>query len=155
MHETYMQAAFVEAFNGVESNHGGPFGAVIVLNGEVVGKGHNRVTSANDPTAHAEVEAIREACSRLGTHQLNGATLYATCEPCPMCLSAIYWAGIGMVYYAADRNDAARIGFNDKFIYDELVKPLDMRHVGMKFFPMPDAQRLFDNWNAKEDKIQY
>lgn len=154
-HEIYMQEAFKEAFLGMESNQGGPFGAVIVLNGVIVGRGHNQVTSINDPTAHAEVMAIREACSALGTFQLSGAILYATCEPCPMCLSAIYWADISTVYYAADRHDAARIGFSDKFIYDELEKPLDLRHVGMKHLPMPEADRLFERWDNKTDKIPY
>ncbi len=154
-HEIYMQEAFREAFQGMESNHGGPFGSVVVLNGAIVGKGHNRVTSNNDPTAHAEIMAIREACSSLGTFQLSGAVLYATCEPCPMCLSAIYWADIKTVYYAADRNDAAHIGFSDKFIYDEIGKPLELRHVGMKRLPMPEGERLFNGWTRKTDKIPY
>lgn len=154
-HETYMKEAFNEALRGMESMNGGPFGAVIVMNGEIVGKGHNQVTSTNDPTAHAEVMAIREACSALKTFQLSGATLYATCEPCPMCLSAIYWADIKTVYFAADRYDAARIGFSDKFIYDELEKPIELRHIGMKRLPMPETNALFDRWNVKTDKIPY
>jgi len=154
-HETYMQAAFKEAFRGMDSNHGGPFGSVIVMNGKIVGKGHNQVTSTNDPTAHAEVMAIREACATLAVFQLTGATLYATCEPCPMCLSAIYWADIKTVYFASDRYDAASIGFSDEFIYNELEKPVELRHIGMKRLPMPEAEILFDRWKDKTDKIPY
>jgi len=154
-HESYMLEAFNEALRGMEATNGGPFGAVIVMNGDIVGKGHNQVTSTNDPTAHAEVMAIREACSALGAFKLTGATLYTTCEPCPMCLSAIYWADIQTVYFSADRNDAASIGFSDKFIYDELEKPLELRHVFMKHLPMPEAVGLFDQWTKKSDKIPY
>lgn len=154
-HESYMREAFQEAFQGVNANQGGPFGAVIVLNDTIIGRGCNQVTSSNDPTAHAEVVAIREACKALETFHLTGAVLYATCEPCPMCLSAIYWADIKTVYYAADRHDAARIGFNDKFIYDELSKPLTMRYVAMKHLPLPEAVRLFDDWTDKADKTPY
>jgi len=154
-HEEYMLEAFREAFKGVRGNEGGPFGAIIVLNGEVIGRGCNRVTSMIDPTAHAEVVAIREACQRVRDFHLSEAAMYATCEPCPMCLSAIYWAGIKTVYYSADRHDAAEIGFNDSFIYDELNKPVLMRYVSMKQLVLPEAESLFDEWADKEDKTLY
>lgn len=154
-HEDYMQEAFKEAFQGVRDNHGGPFGAIIVLDDRIVGRGCNQVLSNTDPTAHAEIVAIRQACHSLKQFHLTGAVLYATCEPCPMCLSAIYWADIKTVYYAADRHDAASIGFNDNFIYNELSKPLAMRQVVMKHLPLPEADQLFEAWADKGDKTLY
>ena len=154
-HANFMREAFAEAFKGVAANRGGPFGAVIVLDGAIIGRGCNQVTSSNDPTAHAEVVAIREACKALGRFHLTNAVLYATCEPCPMCLSAVYWAQIKTVYYAADRHDAARIGFNDRLIYEELAKPPASRYVAMKRLPMPETRKLFDGWMEKTDKTLY
>lgn len=144
-----------EAEKGMNSNHGGPFGAVIVVDGKIVGRGHNRVTSKNDPTAHAEVEAIRDACKNLEKFHLEKATIYTNCEPCPMCLSAIYWANIDKIYYASDRNDAEDIGFDDKFIYDELSLPVNKRSIEMKKLNEPLAKKVFDEWKEKNDKTEY
>lgn len=151
----YMQIAFDEAFSGIRSNKGGPFGAVIVLDGVVVGKGCNMVTSTNDPTAHAEVVAIRNTCKVLGRFHLSSAVLYATCEPCPMCLSAIYWAGISAVYYCLTKIDAANIDFQDKFIYDELEIPPEQRTIPFRRINFGKSQELFSEWTNKQDKIQY
>ena len=134
---------------------GGPFGAVIVRDGEIVAEGSNCVTSANDPTAHAEVVAIREACRKLGTFDLSGCTIYASCEPCPMCLSAIYWARLGHVYYTNTREDAARIGFDDAHIYDEIAMPIEERSIPMTRIVMNEAEQIFEEWQQKEDKIAY
>ena len=117
--EKFMQAAYEEALFGVNHNHGGPFGAVIVLDGEIVGQGHNTVLNSKDPTAHAEINAIRKASESLDHYHLDGAEIYTTCEPCPMCMSAIYWAKISSVYYCLDRVDAEKIGFNDNYIYND------------------------------------
>ena len=149
------QAAFDEAFAGMRGNEGGPFGCVILLNGSVIGAGHNSVSSTNDPTAHAEVMAIRAACRKVNSFDLSGAVLYTTCEPCPMCLSAIYWARIGTVYYAATRHDAAAIGFDDNLIYEELAKPNDLKILKLEKVNEPRAAALFAEWSAKPDKIPY
>lgn len=154
-HESYLKVAFEEALIGMRSNAGGPFGAVIVLNDKIVGRGHNMVTSKNDPTAHAEIVAIRNACDLLQTFHLADAVLYTTCEPCPMCLAAIYWADIKSVYYYYDRNDAANIGFSDKFIYDELEKPVKDRIVGIQSLDFQMANDLFEEWESKQDKLAY
>ncbi|MDP4208952.1 MAG: nucleoside deaminase [Bacteroidota bacterium] len=154
-HEDYMKLAFDAAFNGVRNNVGGPFGAVVVLKGEVIGKGCNMVSSTNDPTAHAEIVAIREACRNLQTFNLNNAVLYATCEPCPMCLSAIYWAGIPAVYYCSTRVDAENIGFSDNFIYNELDKPIEERSIRFSRLNLEEGGELFNEWTNKEDKIVY
>jgi guanine deaminase len=153
--EILMQQAFNEAFRGMRANEGGPFGCVVTMNGAVVGVGHNSVSSTNDPTAHAEVMAIRNACKKLKTFDLTGATLYTTCEPCPMCLSAIYWARIGTVHYAATRYDAASIGFDDNLIYEELPKPNDEKIITLKQMKSPIAKQLFSEWVDKPDKIVY
>ena len=136
-------------------NNGGPFGAVIVKEGNIVGVGTNRVTANNDPTAHAEVMAIRAACKQLGTFNLKGCTIYSSCEPCPMCLSAIYWAGITELYYGCNKVDAASIGFDDKFIYDQLELPEDKRQ--LKYIPLlrDKAIEAFRKWESKADKIEY
>lgn len=144
-----------EGFRGMNANEGGPFGAVVVLGGEVIGRGHNRVTSANDPTAHAEVEAIRDACRRMGQFHLPGAVLYSSCEPCPMCLSAAYWANLSAVYYASTRDDAAAIGFNDKFIYDEIPLPPENRSIRFVNLQSTHAKKLFDSWREKSDRTDY
>lgn len=134
---------------------GGPFGAVIVRDGKVIAEGWNKVTSSNDPTAHAEVSAIREACTALGSFNLAGCEIYTSCEPCPMCLAAIYWARIDHIYYANGRADAAAIGFDDQFLYDEVAKPIAERSLPCEHLEMPEAAEVFAQWDAKEDKIQY
>lgn len=134
---------------------GGPFGAIIVRNGRVVGRGWNQVTTKNDPTAHAEVSAIRDACRALKTFDLSDAEIYSSCEPCPMCLAAIYWARIKKVYYANTRRDAARILFDDEFLYKEIAKPISKRSLKMKQLLRKDAKLVFKEWMEKEDKIHY
>jgi len=134
---------------------GGPFGAVIVRNGKIIARGWNRVTSANDPTAHAEVTAIRAACRKLKTFQLDGCELYTSCEPCPMCLSAIYWARLEKVFYANTRRDAARIQFDDNFIYGEVSRPVSRRKIPMNQMLRPEALKVFAEWKIKADKIAY
>lgn len=154
-HEDYMLCAFDEAFKGMRSNKGGPFGSVIASDGIVIGKGHNMVTSTNDPTAHAEIVAIRNACRAVAAFHLPNAVLYTSCEPCPMCLAAIYWANIKTVYYCADRIDAARIGFDDKFIYDELIISPSKRSMKVEQLYFPISTELFNEWTTKQDKTSY
>ena len=139
----------------MERGEGGPFGAVIVRDGQVLAEGWNRVTSSNDPTAHAEVTAIRRACEALGTFSLPGATLYTSCEPCPMCLASAYWARVGRIVFANSRADAAAIGFDDAFIYDEIPKPLAARAVPTVHAPDPDAAAVFAAWLNKADRVPY
>ncbi len=134
---------------------GGPFGAIVVRNGRIIGKGWNQVTSKNDPTAHAEVSAIREACKTLKTFDLSGAEIYSSCEPCPMCLAAIYWARIEKVYYANTRKDAAKILFDDEFLYQEIAKPISKRKLKMKQILRKDAKLVFQEWMEKEDRVHY
>ncbi len=134
---------------------GGPFGAVIVRNAKIVGRGSNQVTSANDPTAHAEIVAIRAACQRLKTFQLDDCELYTSCEPCPMCLSAIYWARLGHVFYGNTRKDAAKIDFDDDFIYREVALPIGKRTLKMKQLLHDEALAAFAEWQQKTDKILY
>ena len=136
-------------------NHGGPFGAVIVRRGKIVGRGWNRVTSTNDPTAHAEVMAIREACRRLKAFRLDDCELYTSCEPCPMCLAAIYWARIGKIFYAGTRRDASVAGFDDDLIYREVARPISRRKIPMKQVQRTDARKVFAEWKTKPDKIRY
>ncbi len=141
-----------------ESIHkgGGPFGAVIVKDGKVIAARSNSVTLDNDPTAHAEVNCIREACSKLGTYDLSGSVIYTSCEPCPMCLGAIYWAHIDRIYYANNRKDAGRIGFDDDFIYRELeVKNMADRHTPIIHLPLDSALQVFRDWDEKKDKTEY
>lgn len=140
---------------GSETNQGGPFGCVIVKDGKIVGKGFNRVTSTNDPTAHAEVVAIRDACKNLNSFQLDGCEIYTSCEPCPMCLGAIYWARPDVVYYANTRNDAAAIGFDDALIYDEITILPENRSLKMVHAPDKAAQLIFKNWQERTDKTEY
>ena len=137
------------------ANGGGPFGAVIVKDGEIIAEGTNRVTANNDPTAHAEVTAIRAACSKLGTFQLDGCAVYTSCEPCPMCLSAIYWAGISKIYYGNTKKDADDINFGDDFIYEEIAKPYAARRIPMMQFLREEALAAFRAWEEKPDKIEY
>ncbi len=150
-----MEKAIRLAAIGMQSNRGGPFGCVIVKNGEIIAEGTNQVTSAYDPTAHAEMVAIRNACKKLGDFQLTGCDIYTSCEPCPMCLGAIYWSRPERVFYAASRRDAADAGFDDEFIYKELDKQPEDRAIPMKSLLRKEAQKLFEEWKLKEDKIEY
>ena len=154
-HDQFMRRAIELSRQGVAGGHGGPFGAVVVKDGRVVGEGMNRVTSTNDPTAHAEVVAIREACRSLGTFDLSGCEIYASCEPCPMCLSAIYWARIGRIHFGNGREGAARIGFDDAFLYDEVSRPPGERRLPMERRLEAEARVAFDEWERKADKIRY
>jgi guanine deaminase len=155
MNEQFMREAIRLSLESVRRGKGGPFGAVVVRDGRIVGRGSNRVTSANDPTAHAEVVAIRAACRKLKTFQLNECELYTSCEPCPMCLSAIYWARIPTIYYANTRQDAAKIDFDDDFIYREVALPIEKRALGMKPLLRDEALPVFAAWQTKPDKISY
>jgi guanine deaminase len=154
-HEEFLNEAFNAAFQSLSENAGGPFGAVVVKDGKIIAKGGNQVVSRNDPTAHAEIVAIREACRKLNTFDLAGSVLYATCEPCPMCLSAIYWANIDTVYYSSTRHDAAGIGFRDSHIYEELDKVPDDRRLEFRQIAHPRAAELLTTWKTKFDKIPY
>ncbi|GGB15480.1 nucleoside deaminase [Puia dinghuensis] len=151
----YLKQAIALARAGVEEGRGGPFGCVIVRDGEVVGKGCNGVTSTNDPTAHAEIVAIREACQRLGHFQLTDCDVYASCEPCPMCLGALYWARPRRVVYAATRNEAAEAGFDDDFIYREINLPGDERKIPFVHAPVEQTRELFGLWREKGNKELY
>jgi guanine deaminase len=150
-----MREAIRLSLSKMRGNHGGPFGAVVVRDGKIVGRGWNQVTSTNDPTAHAEVVAIRNACKRLKRFHLDGCELYTSCEPCPMCLAAIYWSRIDSVYYANTREDAAGIQFDDAVIYREIKLPLARRKIPMKQLLRPEAQAVFKAWKTKLDKILY
>lgn len=139
----------------MQGDHGGPFGAVVVRRGKIIGRGWNRVTLRNDPTAHAEIVAIRDACQRLKTFQLDDCELYTSCEPCPMCLSAIYWARLKRIYYGNTRKDAARIAFDDDFIYREVALPISSRKIPMKQLLRKEALAAFVEWKHKADKVPY
>jgi len=152
--QDFMRRAIALSEESVQ-NGGGPFGAVIVKDGVIVGEASNSVTPDNDPTAHAEVNAIRHACRRLKTFNLEGCTIYTSCEPCPMCLGAIYWAHIGKIYYGNNRKDAAEIGFDDDFIYREIGVPLHERSVRMEPLLREEALKTFSHWREKEDKTEY
>jgi tRNA(Arg) A34 adenosine deaminase TadA len=154
-HEKMMRRAIGLARKGMESGDGGPFGCVVARGDEVVGEGSNRVTSTNDPTAHAEVVAIRNACSRLKTFQLTGCTIYTSCEPCPMCLGAILWARPEAVYFAGTRQDAAEAGFDDQHFYNELYRDNDSRELPLQSLLRADARAVFSEWIAKPDKVEY
>lgn len=134
---------------------GGPFGAVIVRDGEIIARGENRVTVCNDPTAHAEVSAIREAAARMGTYDLSGCEIYSSCEPCPMCLGAIYWARLDRLYYAGTRADAANVGFDDAHIYEELPLEPSQRELPTQTLLREEAKRVFEAWAGKLDKKEY
>ncbi len=155
MNANFMREAIRLSLQPMRGNHGGPFGAVVVRRGKIVGRGWNRVTSTNDPTAHAEVVAIREACRRLKTFRLDDCELYASCEPCPMCLSAIYWARLRKIYYANTRRDAAAIGFDDEILYREVGKSVARRKIPMRQFLRREALKVFAEWQSKPDKIRY
>jgi guanine deaminase len=154
-HELFMREAIKEAEAGMRDGRGGPFGCVIVHRGEVIARGNNRVTSTNDPTAHAEITAIREACSRTKKYSLEDCELYTSCEPCPMCLAAAYWARIPQLFYGNTRADAAAIGFDDDFIYQQIQLPLEKRTLFMRPLLRDEAQAAFREWQAKPDKIAY
>jgi tRNA(Arg) A34 adenosine deaminase TadA len=155
MEEKWMNRAVELAEYGMETGHGGPFGCVIVKNGKVIAEGWNKVISSNDPTSHAEIVAIRKACEKLNSFQLSGCDIYASCEPCPMCLGAIYWARPNRVFFAATRKDAADIGFDDEFIYKELQVDPDSRTIPMLHIKNQKAQRVFEKWEKKKDKTEY
>ena len=151
----FMKRAIRMAEKGIDANAGGPFGCVIVKDDKIVAEGFNRVTSTNDPTAHAEVVAIRKACRKLKSFQLDDCIIYTSCEPCPMCFGAIYWARPKMVYYACDKKDAAKINFDDQFIYDELEKKIGDRDIQFIRLMRKDAIPVFEKWASKMDKIDY
>ena len=153
--EKFMKEAVNQAIKGMSNNEGGPFGCIIVKDGEIIGKGNNKVTSTNDPTAHAEVTAIREACKHLNSFQLEGCEIYTSCEPCPMCLGAIYWARPDKVYYGSNQIDAASIGFDDEFIYNEIPLPYSERSIPFEQLGRDIALEAFQKWSEKENKTEY
>ena len=152
---THLARAVALSREPMLAGEGGPFGAVVVRDGRVLAEGWNRVTSTNDPTAHAEVVAIRLACAAIGDFSLDGATLYASCEPCPMCLASAYWARVARIVYANTRAEAAAIGFDDALIYDEIPKAPEARRIPMRHAPSPDARAIFAAWLAKADRVAY
>ena len=153
--EKFMRRAIELSLNGMESNQGGPFGAVIVKDNKIIGEGNNQVTSTNDPTAHAEVVAIRDACKNLNTFQLNDCTIYTSCEPCPMCLGAIYWARPERMVFACNREDAAAIEFDDKLIYEEIALPVDKRQIQTDQALRTEGLVVFKKWADKQDRKDY
>ena len=155
MSNPFMARAIQLSIEGACSGRGGPFGAVIVRNGKVVAEGVNQVTSTHDPTAHAEVLAIRQACEKLGVFELKDCELYTSCEPCPMCLGAIYWARLSRIYFANTHEDAAKIGFDDSFLYSELKQPHSRRRIPTIQMMRKEALAGFRAWAAKPDKIPY
>ncbi len=154
MKNEFMKRAIELSVESV-NNGGGPFGSVIVKDNKIIAEGYNKVTSNNDPTAHGEIVAIREACKKLNNFSLNQCELYSTCEPCPMCLSAIYWARIDKIYYANTRDDARKIDFDDSLIYTELQKNIDKRKIPMIQIMRNEALKAFELWDKKKDKIKY
>ncbi|RZK42055.1 MAG: nucleoside deaminase [Pedobacter sp.] len=154
-HEKFMRIAIELSAQNVLQSLGGPFGAVIVKDGEIIAKSANIVTSSNDPTAHAEIAAIRIACSKLNSFDLSGCVVYTSCEPCPMCLAALYWARVNAVYYGNTKADAAKINFDDQFIYEELDKPLEARKLPIKQLLRDEAQEAFILWDKSAMKIDY
>lgn len=154
-HKKFMQRAIALAKEGMNKNAGGPFGCVIVKDNTIISEGYNCVTSTNDPTAHAEVVAIRKACESLGSFQLDDCIVYTSCEPCPMCLGAIYWARPKQVFYACDKHDAAKIGFDDQFIYDEIDKPITMRSISFEQLLQNEGITAFEAWANKDDRTEY
>lgn len=155
MNSVFMKKAIQLSEEKMQAGVGGPFGAVIVKDQKIIAEGWNKVTSSNDPTAHAEVVAIRKAAEVLGTFDLSGCEIYSSCEPCPMCLSAIYWARLEKIYFANTRFEAAKIGFDDNFLYEEVVKPIETRTIPTLHTPDKEAQRVFSAWENKSDKIEY
>lgn len=153
--EKFMQEAIALSHAGMNNNEGGPFDCIIVKGNEIVGRGNNKVSSANDPTAHAEITAIRDACKNLKTFQLTDCEIYTSCEPCPMCLGAIYWARPKVVYYANNRQDAADIGFDDSMIYEEMVVAMENRRIPILPLGRDNALKVFQQWKIKDDKTPY
>jgi tRNA(Arg) A34 adenosine deaminase TadA len=154
-HETFLRRAIDLAVDNVRHGIGGPFGALVVKDGEVIATGTNRVTTSNDPTAHAEIVAIRAACQAVGTFRLDGCEIYTSCEPCPMCLGAIYWARVKAFYFAGNQEDAARGQFDDSFIYRELHKPVDGRTIPGYRLLAPEGFRPFEEWLKTQRKVPY
>jgi tRNA(Arg) A34 adenosine deaminase TadA len=154
-HEEYMYRAIELSRERMRAGEGGPFGAVVVLEGEIIGEGWNEVTSTNDPTAHAEIVAIRAACKHVGDFDLEGAVLYSSCEPCPMCLAAVYWAGIERLYYANTAADAADVGFDDEYLYEEISRPMIERELETERLLAEEAIKVLEEWDLMEDKIEY
>ncbi len=154
-HRQFMQRAIELARSGMDSGAGGPFGAVVVKDGQIIAEGWNKVTSTNDPTAHAEVTAIRAACEKLGTFQLDDCVIYTSCEPCPMCLGAIYWSRPKKVFYGCNKQDAANIAFDDQFIYDEIEAPINARQIPFQQVAQSAALQVFKAWADKVDKTAY
>lgn len=154
-HPEFMQQAIALATENVTSGRGGPFGAVIVKDGKVLATGVNRVTASNDPTAHAEMVAIRGACDALSSFRLDGCDVYTSCEPCPMCLAAIYWSRCRAIYFGNSAADAARIGFDDSFLYGEMRKPMDQRAIPIRTMLPEKAWESFAAWEASPNKIEY
>ena len=155
MNIKFLREAIRLSLEYMEAGEGGPFGAVIVRNGEIVGRGWNRVTSTNDPTAHAEIIAIRDACSRLGSFSLAGCEIYSSCEPCPMCFAAISWARLGRIYYAATSEDAAAAGFDDSLLYQQCALPPDSRSIPMVQDLRQEACEVFAAWLQNPDRMDY
>lgn len=153
--ETFMLEAIRLSKEGSEANEGGPFGCVIVKGDEIIGRGNNKVLLNSDPTAHAEIVAIRDACQTLGSFQLDDCEVYTSCEPCPMCLGAIYWARPARIYFANNREDAARIGFDDSMIYEEVCKNNEERKIPIHSLRMTEALEVFDQWKDKGEKTVY
>ena len=152
---SFMEKAIEVALENVMSNHGGPFGAIVVKDGKIIGTGRNVVIASNDPTAHAEVQAIRAACQYLNDFQLIDCEIYTSCEPCPMCIGAIYWARPKAVYYACTKEEAAKIGFDDQFIYEQLSLPIDQRNITMKQISPNQYELPFKTWEKSKDKKHY
>lgn len=150
-----MQEAIRLSIDKMEDGLGGPFGAVVVKDGTIVGRGYNQVTSLNDPSAHAEILAIRDACKNLNSYHLKGCELYTSCEPCPMCMGAVYWARLEKVYYGNSNQDAESAGFIDKFILDEFCLPPEKRSIDMQQMMNAEAKEAFNRWNQKQDKKVY
>jgi guanine deaminase len=155
LNANFMREAIRLSRQKMRANQGGPFGAVIAREGKIVAHGWNRVTTTNDPTAHAEIMAIRDACKKLKRFQLDDCELYTSCEPCPMCLGAVYWARLKRVFYATTRADAAAIQFDDAFIYSEICRPLSRRKVPMKPLLRAEALKVFAEWRKRADKVLY
>ncbi|HOY06484.1 MAG TPA: nucleoside deaminase [Saprospiraceae bacterium] len=155
MNEAFMREAIRQSKEGMDRKEGGPFGAIVVKDGKIIGRGNNRVLTTNDPTAHAEVVAIRDACKNLGAFQLDDCDIYTSCEPCPMCLGAIYWARPKRVFFGCTRTDAADIEFDDDFIYKEITVPLDQRQIPMIPLLREEALVVFKEWQENPDKTLY
>ncbi len=153
--EKFMKRAIELASYSIDNNLGGPFGAVIVRNGEIIGEGFNRVTTINDPTAHAEIVAIRNACKNINSFQLDNCQIYSSCEPCPMCLGAIYWARPSALYFASSKEDASKAGFDDSMIYKEILLSIDKRKIKSVYVPSEQAKNIFEKWITITKKTMY